>query len=207
MWRVLRLAQTSSGQRRRTHALAGLVGAIAVLVGLAGCSSGGGSASGTETVTGIISGAAAANLINANTLSPLTFPTLTFSGPITTSATNATIRADTSAQTIVTADGTFTVTLSLRGKGQTGRTWIGEQDGNCTFTQNPSTGNYQLDGSQSTGKFAGAVGNGSYLITLRGAAPLLAGKTTCTTTNTGEVVPESASITFKATGPLEPKSS
>jgi hypothetical protein len=64
-----------------------------------------------------------------------------------------------------------------------------------------------VEGSQSTGKFAGATGNGSYAITILGAAPLLAGKTTCTTPNTGDVVPQGASINFRAVGPIVPNSS
>lgn len=208
MWRVLRLTQAFLGQRQRVrmNGPAPLIGAISLVVGLAGCSSGSSSTSATQTVTGTISGAAAADLINSNSEGPFTFPLLVFSGPVTTSAANAMINTSTT-QTIVTSAGNFTVTLRLRNKPGTQRTWTGEHGGMCTFTQNARTGNYVVDGSQSTGKFAGAIGNGSYAITFLGAAPLLAGKTTCATPNTGDVVPQGASINFRAVGPLAPKSS
>ena len=183
MWRVLRLARTFLGQRQRgrTSGPAALVGAISLVVGLAGCSSGSSSTEGTQTVTGQISRAAAADLINSDIQAPLTFLSLVFAGPITTSATNASIGGDTSSspsQTIVTSAGNFTVTLTIRSRGQNQRSWTGEHNGNCTFRQDAQTGNYIVDGSQSTGKFAGAIGNGSYAITILGAAPLLPGKTT-----------------------------
>jgi hypothetical protein len=103
--------------------------------------------------------------------------------------------------------GNFTVSLRLRNQPQTQRTWTGEHGGMCTFTQNARTGNYVVEGSQSTGTFAGATGNGSYAISIHGAAPLLAGKTTCTTLNTGDVVSQGASINLRAVGPLARKSS
>jgi hypothetical protein len=78
----------------------------------------------------------------------------------------------------------------------------------CTFTVIAArVGNYLVDGSRSTGQFAGASGNGSYQITVHGAAPLLPNKTTCTTGDTGDVVPQGTSISFRAVGPLAPKSS
>ena len=184
---------------------AALIGVSFLVFGLAGCSSGGSNTSDTQTVTGSISGTAAADLINSNSQGPFTFPSLVFTGPVTTSATNATISTSTT-QTIVTSAGSFTVTLRLRNKPQTQRTWTGEHSDMCTFSQNARTGNYIVDGSESTGKFAGAIGNGSYVITIHGAAPLLTGKSTCTTPDTGDVVPQGASISFRAVGPLAPKS-
>ena len=55
---------------------------------------------------------------------------------------------------------------------------------------------------QSTGKFAGATGSGTYAITILAEANLLPGKTTCSANNTGNAIAKGASITFKATGPL-----
>jgi len=208
MWPVLRLAQTVSVRphQDRVRVPAALAGATFLALGLAGCSSGSGPASGTQTVTGSISGSAAADLINSNSEGPLTFPSLAFTGPVSASAANATIDTSTT-KTIQTSAGIFAVTLRLRNKPVTQRTWTGEHNGLCTFSQNARSGNYLVDGSQSTGGFAGATGNGSYVITILGAAPLLTGKTTCTTTNTGDVVPQGASIDFRAVGPLAPKSS
>jgi hypothetical protein len=207
MLRVLQLAQTFLAHRRkdRMHGPAALTGAILLMLGLAGCSSDS-SDSQTQTVTGSISGAAASDLINSNSQGPFTFPSLVFTGPVTTSAANETISTST-AQTIQTLAGNFAVSLRLRNQPRTQRTWTGEHGGMCTFTQDARTGNYVVEGSQSTGKFAGATGNGSYAITIRGAAPLLAAKTTCSTPNTGDVVPQGASINLRAVGPLALKSS
>ncbi len=175
--------------------------------GLTGCSAGS-STSGTETVTGTIGGAAAADLINSHgdSVGSLTFPSLLFTGPVATSAANAMIDTSTS-QTIATSAGDFAVTLTLRRKPRTARTWTGEHNGMCTFTQDARTGNYMVDGSRSTGKFEGAIGNGSYQIRILGAAPLLPDKTTCSTSDTGDVVSQGASINLRAVGPLSPKSS
>jgi hypothetical protein len=204
---VLRLAQRVLRRRGEHGAIrpAAIVGTISLAVGLAGCSTGG-STSGTETVTGAISGAAAANLVNSDSEASLTFPTLNFTGPVTTSASNATIDTSTS-QTITTSAGDFAITLTLRHKPRTRPTWTGQRDGLCTFTQDARTGNFVVDGSRSTGSFAGAIGNGSYLIRILGAAPLQPGKTTCNSSDTGDVVPQGASISLRAVGPLAPKSS
>jgi len=104
--------------RQRGHSAIGLtvvVGALSLAVGLAGCSTG--STSSTETVTGVIGGAGAADYLN-NREGPLTFPLSRFTGPVTTSASNATI-ATSSSQTIATSAGIFAVTLSLRRKPRT----------------------------------------------------------------------------------------
>ena len=82
----------------------------------------------------------------------------------------------------------------------------GKSGSTCYFTQNGGGGKYKVDGSKSTGKFADATGSGTFVTTIVAAADLLPGKTTCTPNNTGNVLPTSASITFKASGPLTIKS-
>jgi hypothetical protein len=73
--------------------------------------------------------------------------------------------------------------------------------GNCYFTATFDKGSYTVV-SGSTGKFTGATGHGSYLITATGSAPLAKGQTTCSFTSVGPVSTRGASITFIGTGPL-----
>jgi hypothetical protein len=73
--------------------------------------------------------------------------------------------------------------------------------GNCYFVATFDKGNYTVV-SGSTGKFAGATGHGTYLITATGSAPLAKGKTTCSFGNTGPVSTKGASIAFIGSGPL-----
>jgi len=82
----------------------------------------------------------------------------------------------------------------------------GKSGSTCYFTQNGGGGKYKVDGSKSTGKFAGATGSGTFVTTFVYAADLSPGKTTCTANNTGNVVPTGALITFKLSGPLTLKS-
>lgn len=77
--------------------------------------------------------------------------------------------------------------------GKSGRT--------CYFAAG-STGVYTVVRSQSTGKFAGATGSGTYVTTIALGADLMPGRTTCTVNNVGNVIPKGTLITFRASGPL-----
>jgi hypothetical protein len=195
-------------QMRRPIAVAG---AIALAIGLAACSSSGSSSgtSGTETLTGEASGTAAANQLNSNSNAPLAFQTLVFTGPVATSMSNPSLgsgKSATATHTFVTPAGNFTVTRTVTSKGQAQPSVTAKTGSTCYFKQNAGGGTYTVDGSKSTGKFAGATGSGTFATTIVAAADLLPGKTTCTTDNTGNVIPKGASITFKASGPLTLKS-
>jgi hypothetical protein len=186
--------------------VATLSGVAALAIGLvAGSTAASGSSSGTETLTGVASGAAAANQLNSNSNAPLKFPSLVFSGPVDTSISNAVLgggKSKTATHAFVTPAGNFTVTRTITSKGQAQPSVAGQTGNTCHFTQNAGTGTYTVDGSKSTGKFAGATGSGTYTVTIVASADLSAGKTTCSANNTGNALATGASITFKASGPL-----
>jgi len=186
--------------------VATLSGAAALAIGLAaGSMAASGSSSGTETITAAASGAAAANQLNSNGNAPLKFPSFVFSGPVDTSVTNASLgggKAKTATHTFVTPAGNMTITHTAKSNGQAQPSVTGQTGNTCHFTQNGGTGVYKVDGSKSTGKFAGATGSGTYAITVVASADLSAGKTTCSANNTGNALATGASITFKASGPL-----
>jgi hypothetical protein len=164
-----------------------------------------GSSSGTETLTGVESGAAAAKLLNSNSNAPFVFTSLVFSGPVDTSISNYSLgngKSATSTHTFVTPAGNFAVTRTIKSKGQAQPSVTGQSGSTCHFKQNAGGGSYTVNGSKSTGKFAGATGSGSFTLTIIASAELLAGKTTCSANNTGNALGAGALITFKASGPL-----
>lgn len=187
-----------------------LGGTVVLAIGLAvGSTAASASSSGTETLTAVVSGPAAAKLLNSNGNPALTFPSAVFSGPVNTSTGNVTLgngKKSAATHTFVTPAGNFVVDRTAKNKGQPQPSVTGKSGSTCYFKQNGGGGSYTVDGSKSTGKFAGATGSGTFTITIVAAADLLPGKTTCTANNTGNVLPTAASITFKASGPLTIKS-
>ena len=160
--------------------------------------------SGTETLHGADTGSGAAASLNSNNSNaPLQFPVFTYSGPV-----NLTVKPFTLPNSNGPS-GTSTLPGGLRvhhvstlpsSNAPPPATWT-LKGGNCYFTATFDKGSYTvLTGS--TGKFAGATGHGSYLITATGSAPLAKGKTTCSFSSTGPVSTQGASITFSASGPL-----
>lgn len=186
-----------------------LSGTVVLAIGIAaGSTAASASSSGTETLTAVVSGAAAAKLLNSNGNPALTFPSAVFSGPVNTSTSNVTLgngKKSAATHTFVTPAGNFVVDRTAKSKGQPQPIVTGKSGSTCYFKQNGG-GSYTVNGSKSTGKFAGATGSGTFASTIIAAADLLPGKTTCTANNTGNVVPTGASITFKASGPLTIKS-
>jgi hypothetical protein len=63
------------------------------------------------------------------------------------------------------------------------------------------TGTYTVLGSESTGRFAGATGHGTYALTILTEASMLPDKTFCDLLS-GNVSAKGTSVTFKASGPL-----
>ena len=192
-----------------------LAGAIALAITVGACSSSGSSASGstsakpasgTETLVGTVTGAAAAKLLNSNSNVGSSFSSLVFTGPVSTTIKGPVGlgggNAKTAMHTFVTPAGNFTIQRTAKTNGLAQPTVTGKSGSTCYFTQNGGTGTYTVLGSKSTAKFAGATGSGTYAITILAAANLLPGKTTCSAKNTGTVAVKGASITFKATGPL-----
>jgi hypothetical protein len=187
---------------RKLTAFAGVV-ALAVWLGACGSSS----TSGTETFTAVLAGAAAANNFNSNSNVGLTFRTLTFTGPVNTTATNVSLGGSSSGSvTFHTAAGDFAVTHTQKTNGNENPTITGKVGDTCHLKGSGGTGTYTVDGSKSTGSFAGATGSGNYNINYAAAATLHPGDSTCTANNIGNVVATGASITFHASGPLTVKS-
>jgi hypothetical protein len=188
----------------------GLGGTVVLAIGLAaGSTAASASTSGTETLTAVISGAAAAALLNSNGNPSFKFPSMVFSGPVDTSTSNVTLgnnKKTPATHTFVSPVGNLVVHRTAKSKGQAQPSVTAKSGSTCYFKQNGGGGSYTVDGSKSTGKFAGATGSGTFALTIVAAADLLPGKTTCTSNNTGSVVSKGASITFKASGPLTLKS-
>ena len=156
--------------------LAYLAGAIALATTVGACSSSGSSASsstsakpsatpmsGTEALTGTVTGAAAAKLLNSNSNAGPAFPSLVFTGPV-----NTTIKgpvglgggnAKTATHTFVTPAGIFTVQHTAKTNGQAQPTITGKSGSTCYLKLDGGTGTYTVLGSKSTGKFAGATGS------------------------------------------------
>jgi hypothetical protein len=136
--------------------LAGLAEAVLLAAAVGACSSSASSISvspmsGTETLIGTMTGAAAARWLNSYGGAP---PTVT---------------------------------------GRSGTT--------CYFRLDGGTGTYTVLGSESTGRFAGATGHGTYALTILTEASMLPDKTFCDLLS-GNVSAKGTSVTFKASGPL-----
>ena len=202
--------------------LAGLAGAIALAAAVGACSSSSSSTSassssstsakatvapksGTETITGTVTGAAAANWVNSGGKTQLQLPSLVFTGPVDTTITGPGARLDsgtakTSTHTFVTPAGNLTLQRTSS-TSESPLAVTGHSGSTCYFKET-GTYSYTVVGSHSTGKFAGATGSGTITNTLVLGADLLPGKTTCSADNVGNVAAKGASITFKASGPL-----
>ena len=122
--------------------------------------------SGTETLTGTVTGAAAAKLLNSNSNAGPAFPSLVFTGPVSTTIKGPVGlgggNAKTATHTFVTPAGNFTVQHTAKTNGQAQPTVTGKSGSTCYFSLNGGTGTYTVIGSKSTGRFAGATGSGTY---------------------------------------------
>ena len=194
--------------------LAGLAGAVALAAAVAACSSSGSGTSatattmsGTETITATLTGASAASYFSSGGATPPSFPAVVFAGVV-----NTTIRgpvtlgystAKTATHTFVTPAGNLTIRRTRKTR-NTELTPAGQSGSACYFTAS-STGVYTVVGSQSTGKFAGATGGGTYVTAVVVGADLLPGRTTCSVSSAGTVIAKGTSITYRASGPLTVK--
>jgi hypothetical protein len=181
---------------------------------VAACSSSSSTATTTTTTTGIETlhgadtGSTAAANLNSNSNAPLQFPAFTYSGPVNLTVKPFTLPNSNGPSGTNTLPGGLRVhhvsaLPSSSSNAPPPATWA-LKGGNCYFTATFDKGNYTVV-TGSTGKFAGATGHGSYLITATGSAPLAKGKTTCSFSSIGPVSSQGASIIFSASGPLTVK--
>ncbi|MBV9383652.1 MAG: hypothetical protein JOY82_12730 [Streptosporangiaceae bacterium] len=186
-----------------------LCGAAVLAAGIAACSSStssiSGSAatakasassmSGTETVSGSVSGSAA--LANNPSF------TLTWRGPVNTTsefATGGNAPAKGQHHTFKTAAGNLTVVVSAAPT----NTQKLLSASSCRFEVATAIP-YKVDGAASTGKFAGATGDGVATLTFRADLPKLAnGK--CNESNNAQPLAKGAVARFSIAGPLTVKS-
>jgi hypothetical protein len=182
-------------------------GAAAAL-GIAGltaaaCSSSG-PTTGTETLHGSVSGKAVIAALSSSSAS-FSFPTMTWTGPVSTTARNVDLGngGSGSEHAFSTPAGDFAVIHKVpAAEAQGGPVSVAKgADGTCTFSQAQS-GTYTVVPSKSTGSFAGATGHGTYSLTISGDGPSVGGK--CENTSNGPSVSSisQASVAFHATGPL-----
>jgi len=195
--------------------LAGLAGAIALAAAVGACSSSGSSTtatatatptprSGTETITATLIGAPAASYFNSGGATPPSFPSVVFAGVVTTTIRGPVTLGHSTGTTVTHTFVTPAGNLTIRRTEKTRHTQLapaGQSGSTCYFTAS-STGVYTVVGSQSTGKFAGATGSGTYVTTVVLGADLQPGRTTCSVANAGNVIAKGTSITYRASGPL-----
>ena len=196
--------------------LAGLAGAIALAAAVGACSSSGRSTSatatatprsGTETITATLTGAPAASYFNSGGATPPSFPSVVFAGVVNTTITGPVTLGGATGKTVTHTFVTPAGNLTIRRTEKTRHNQLtpaGRSGSTCYFTAS-STGVYTVVGSQSTGRFAGATGNGTYVTTVVVGADLQPGRTTCSVNNAGNVIAKGTSITYRASGPLTVK--
>lgn len=147
---------------------------------------------GTETITGTVSGAAA----EAN--NP-TFP-LTFRGPVNTTAswTPPGGSATTQVTTFKTTAGNLTVTAHIPASQQNAPPAYLGSPCRYGFTMHVT---YVIDGSKSTGKWAGATGHGAVIVAFTAEFPKLSsGK--CNISQNAQPVSGTSKAVFTAAGPV-----
>ena len=188
------------------------VGALALVTGAAACGSttttahptvAASGVSGAETIRATITGAKAAKDLASNSSAPLKFPAFVFTGLVATRTGKLTLGGPKAGKhTFVTPAGNLEVSHSSGNKGQGAPVWhrVGKL---CYFQQVATKGTYSAVGG--TGRFAGAKGAGTFMVTAAATFPLLSGKSKCSAGNVGKPLASGASIVFVAAGPLTVK--
>jgi hypothetical protein len=190
--------------------LAGLAEAVVLAAAVGACSSSASSISaspmsGTETLIGTMTGAAAARWLNSYGSAPPSFASLVFTGPVDTTLTGPVTvgsgNATPATHTFATPAGNLTVQYTVKTYGGGQPIVTGRSGTTCYFRLDGGTGTYTVLGSESTARFAGATGHGTYALTILTAASMLPDKTFCDLLS-GNVSAKGTSVTFKASGPL-----
>lgn len=192
-----------AGRRRRLAALAASIAAaitlaLAVVLPLTTAPGPATSVSGTETITGQVSGAA------ADATGP-TIP-LTFRGPVNATGSWTLPSANDTHQvtTFRTTAGNLTINATLLNpNGPT--QYIGAP---CRYGSTARVV-YTVDGARSTGKFAGASGSGRVAVTSSVELPKQAGTPYCTEPSNYKIQPlkGTGKIVFTGAGPLTVRTS
>lgn len=190
--------------KTRFRAFGGAVAALGI-AGLAAAACGSsGPTTGTETLHAAASGKAVIAALSSSSGS-FTFPTMTWTGPVGTTARNVNLGSGGSGSehAFSTPAGDFAVIHKLpAAEAQGGPVSVAKgPGGTCTFSQAQS-GTYTVVPAKSTGSFAGATGHGTYSLTISGDGPSAGGK--CENTSNGPSVSSisQANVTFHAAGPL-----
>jgi len=196
--------------------LAGLAGAIALAAAVGACSSPGSSTgatatatprSGTETITATLTGASAVSYFNSGGATPPSFPSVVFAGVVNTTIGGPVTLGHSTAKTVTHTFVTPVGNLTIRRTQKTRHDQLAPagQSGSACYFAASSTGVYTVVGSQSTGKFAGATGGGTYVTRVVVGADLQPGRTTCSVNSAGNLIAKGTSITYRASGPLTVK--
>jgi hypothetical protein len=196
--------------------LARLAGAIALAAAVGACSSSGSSTSatatatprsGTETITATLTGAPAASYLNSGGTTRPSFPSVVFAGVVNTTIRGPVTLGHSTAKTVTYTFVTPAGNLTIRRTRKTLNNQLAPagQSGSTCYFKATSTGVYAVVGSQSTGKFAGAAGSGTYVTTVVLGADLQPGRAACSVNNAGNVIANGTSITYRASGPLTVK--
>jgi hypothetical protein len=123
----------------------------------------------------------------------------TIRGPVTLGRSTA----KTATHTFVTPAGNLTIRRTEKTR-HNQLAPAGRSGSTCYFRASRA-GVRTVVGSQSTGKFAGATGGGTYVTTVVVGADLQPGRTTCSLGSADNVIAEGTSITYRASGPLTVK--
>lgn len=148
-----------------------------------------------ETVSGQALGAQAAAGISGT--GPVTFPALTFSGPVSTVSRNTVLGGTVSTRVFATPKGSLAVRYTAAARASASPAEVGSGARACVFSRQAASGTYVITGG--TGSFSGASGHGTYtLVFITETARAADGS--CSPA--GKAVPAGDQTDFTAAGPL-----
>ena len=126
----------------------------------------------------------------------VTFPALTFSGPVSTVSRDAVLGSPGGTQAFATPRGTLTVRYTAASAGSAPEA-AGSGARACVFTRRAASGTYVITGG--TGSFAGATGHGAYTLVFVAETKRAPGGA-CSPS--GTPIPAGDQADFTAGGPL-----
>lgn len=148
-----------------------------------------------EQVTGQALGAQAAAMIDGK--APVSFPALTFDGPVSAVARGAALGGLGSVRTFATPRGSLTVRFAPGLRAAASAAGVGSGTRACLFSRVAAAGTYTVTGG--TGSFAGASGHGAYSLAFVTETRRPAGGG-CSPS--GAPIPAGDQADFTAAGPL-----